>query len=101
VCSQCGSHDLSTPQPRMSFRTRMLVVLVMVGLGATLLLSSLLFIVEVLKAALSNSEVQLAIAGIAILLVLLWWLWLQLPLWLRKLLQRCFERKPRRRGGSE
>jgi hypothetical protein len=99
VCSQCGSREFSTPQPRMPFRTRVLVALTVFAVGAVLLLSSLLFIVEVLKAALSNAQVQGAVAGIAILIVLLWWMWLQMPHWLRKLIQRCFHVLRREKGG--
>ena len=99
VCSQCGSREFSTPQPRMAFRTRVLVVLTMFFLGAVLLLSSLLFIVEVLKAALSNAQVRAAVAGLAILIALLWWMWLQIPHWLRKLVQRCFHSLRREKGG--
>ncbi|MDD1770409.1 MAG: hypothetical protein LUO79_04910 [Methanomassiliicoccales archaeon] len=83
----------------MAFRTRVLVVLTMFFLGAVLLLSSLLFIVEVLKAALSNAQVRAAVAGLAILIALLWWMWLQIPHWLRKLIQRCFHSSHREKGG--
>jgi len=99
VCSQCGSREFSTPQPRMPFRTRVLVVLTMLVLGTVLLLSSLLFIVEVLKAALSNAQVQGVVAGLAILIALLWWMWLQIPHWLRNLVQRCFHSLRREKGG--
>jgi hypothetical protein len=99
VCSQCGSREFSTPQPKLPFRTRVLVVLTMFVLGAVLLLSSLLFIVEVLKAALSNAEVQGAAVGIVILIALLWWMWLQIPHWLRKFVQRCFRSLHREKGG--
>ena len=99
VCSQCGSREFSTPQPKMPFRTRLLIVFTMFGLGAALLLSSLLVILEALKAALSDSHVQALLAATAILLALLWWMWLQIPHWLRKLIQRCFHWKHRENGG--
>ena len=99
VCSQCGSREFSTPQPKMPFRTRVLVVLTMFVLGAVLLFSSLLFIAEVFKAALSNTQVQGAVAGIAILIAILWWMWLQIPHWLRKLIQRCLHAFHREKGG--
>jgi cytochrome c biogenesis protein CcdA len=82
----------------MPFRTRVLVVLTMFVLGTVLLLSSVLFIVEVLKATLSNSQVQAAVAGMAILIALLWWMWVQIPHWLRKLVQRCFHSLRREKG---
>jgi RNA polymerase subunit RPABC4/transcription elongation factor Spt4 len=99
VCSQCGSREFSTPQPRMPFRTKAFIAVTMFALGAVLLLSSLLFVVEVLKAALSNARVQMALGAMAILFALLWWMWLQLPQWLRKLIQRCFHWKRRDKGG--
>ncbi len=99
VCSQCGSREFSTPQPKMPFRTRLLVVFTMFALGTVLLLSSLLVILEALKAALSDSHVQALIAATAILLALLWWAWLQIPHWLRKLIHRCFQWKDREKGG--
>jgi len=83
----------------MPFRTRLLVVFTMFALGAVLLLSSLLVILEALKAALSDSHVQALLAATAILLALLWWAWLQIPHWLRKLIQRCFRWKDREKGG--
>jgi len=98
VCSQCGSRDLSTPQPRMRFRDRVMSTFVMIVLGAVLFLGSLLVILAVLRAALSNAQVQGAVALIAILLVLLWWMWLQLPKWLRALLGRVFMRLRGKKG---
>ena len=99
VCSQCASREFSTPQPKMPFRTRLLVVFTMFALGMVLFLSSLLFIVETLRAALSNSHIQALIAATAILLTVLWWMWLQIPHWLRKLIQRCFHGKRGDKGG--
>jgi hypothetical protein len=99
VCSLCGSREFSTPQPKMPLGTRVLVVLTTVAVGAILFLTSLLFIIEVLKAALSNAHVQTALAGMAILIALLWWMWLQLPQWLRKMIQRCLHWMRREKGG--
>jgi RNA polymerase subunit RPABC4/transcription elongation factor Spt4 len=99
VCSQCGSREFSTPQPKMPFRTRALIVLTMFVSGAVLLLASLFFIVEVLKAALSNAQVQGAAIGLVILIALLWWMWLQIPHWLRKIFERFFHSLRREKGG--
>jgi len=98
VCSQCGSRDLSTPQPRMPFRDRAMTTLVMIALGLSLLLTSLLVIVVALRAALSNARLQGAVALIVILLILLWWMWLQLPKWLRAFLGRIFVRLRGKKG---
>lgn len=99
VCSQCGSREFSTPQPKMPFRTRVLVVLAMLALGAVLLFASLLFMLEVLKAALSNAQVQGAAAALAILIALLWWMWSQIPHWLRRFIDRCFRSLRGGKGG--
>jgi hypothetical protein len=75
------------------------VVLTMLVAGAVLLLVSLFFIVEVLKAALSNAQVQGAAVGTVILIGLLWWMWLQIPHWLRKIVERFFHSLRREKGG--
>lgn len=98
VCSQCGSRDLSTPQPKMRFRDQVMSTFVMIVLGAVLFLGSLLVILAVLRAALTNAQVQGAVALTVILLVLLWWMWLQLPKWLRALFGRFFMRLRGKKG---
>lgn len=98
VCSQCGSRDLSTPQPRMPLRDRIVTTLVMVVLAVSLFLASLLVVLAALRAALSNTRVQGAVAGMVILLILLWWMWLQLPKWLRAFFARMFARLRRKKG---
>lgn len=84
VCSQCGSRDLSTPQPRVPFKAKALIVLVTFAIGSVLVLLSLAFAVLFLKAALSNSDVRTTLLGIGIILALLWYMWFQVPQWLRK-----------------
>ena len=90
VCSLCGSRDLSTPQPKMSLRDRLLTTVIMTVLGVSLFVGSLLLIVYVLQAALASTHVR-DTAGVLVLLVAaLWWMWLQLPKWLRAFLGRMF-----------
>ena len=84
VCSLCGSRDLSTPQPKMTFKARLLVVGVTVLLGTDLVLLSVFLVIFFLQAVLSRSDIQTALIGIGILLGLLWWIWFQIPHWLRK-----------------
>ena len=91
VCSQCGSRELSTPQPRVSFWWKVLEVLVEIALGIVLVLVSLSAIVALLR----MREVQNGLLMLAIPLALLWWLWSQLPEWFRKLVRRSLRRKER------
>jgi hypothetical protein len=64
VCSQCGSRDLSTPQPKISFWWKVIEFLAKVFLGVALAYIS----VAVLVALLQEPQVQsgLVILGILI-----------------------------------
>lgn len=92
VCSQCGSRELSTPQPAVSFWWKVLEFLTRVFLGIVLAYGSTAFLVFLLR----RREVQTGILVLAIILGLLWWLWSQLPEWFRKWIRRKRERKEKR-----
>src|SRR5580698_6163326 len=66
VCSQCGSRDLSTPQPRVPFwskcfefflRTVLVILFVYVGLA---------FLVAIFRGVLASPQAQGALAALAI-----------------------------------
>lgn len=92
VCSQCGSRDFSTPQPKVSLWWKFLTWLTRLLLGILLGCLTVLLILT----ALLRPEVQHALLGLGILLAVLWWMWSQLPNWFRKLIRKAFERKRRR-----
>lgn len=89
VCSQCGSRDLSTPQPKVSLLWRIGAVFVRILLGALLVAASLALLV----ALLSMREVQNGLIAIGLLLVGLWFLWSLLPDWFRKVIHWALKRK--------
>lgn len=93
ICSQCGSRELSTPQPRVSFWWKVLGVVLRIVLGSLLVWLSLVAIMAVLKELLKSPVVQAGMIGIGILLTGLWFLWAMLPHWLRKLIQRLIAKK--------
>jgi hypothetical protein len=93
ICSQCGSRELSTPQPKVSVWWRILEWLARMFIGAFLMLLSVVLLVEFLKAVLQSPQGQTAVFVLAILLGVLWWLWTLLPDWFRKLVKRSFERR--------
>jgi hypothetical protein len=93
ACSQCGSRELSEPQPRVSFWWKVLGFLARVFLGLFLLYLSL----YVLLALLRRPEVQGGVVIVGILLGFLWWLWSALPEWFQKLVRRSLKRKERER----
>lgn len=91
VCAQCGSRDLSTPQPKVSAWWRILEFLMRVFIGILLICFSLLALLEFLR----TPEGQAGLITLGLLLLILWWLWSQLPNWFRKLVRKSFERKRR------
>ena len=93
ICSQCGSRELSTPQPKVSIWWRVLEWLTRMFIGAFLAFLSVVLLFEFLKAVLQSPEGQGAVVVLAILLGVLWWLWTLLPDWFRKLVKKSFERR--------
>ena len=98
VCSQCGSRELSTPQPKVSVWWKVLSFLLQIVVGGFLLLLSLAIFLEIMKGLLSTPQGQNGLVVLAILLGVLWWLWSELPDWVRKLARRLLKRKERRNG---
>ena len=97
ICSQCGSRDLSTPQPKVPFWGRLLVAAVTVLLQLLILSLAFLFALIFLKAVFTNTNVLNALVGIGIMLALLWWIWMRLPLWMRKTMHRLLRGKDKDR----
>lgn len=95
ACSQCGSTELSTPQPKVSGWWHVFGFLVRILLGALLVWLSLVILVPAIEAFLKQPVVQLGMVVLAMLLAGLWFLWSLLPLWLQKIIRRFYERKDR------
>ena len=93
ICSQCGSRELSTPHHRVSLLLAPLLLLLTVLPGLILLLVSLLFLIGLVQALASNQQLLFQFLWLGLLLAGLWWLYLQLPGWLRKGLSKLFGRK--------
>ena len=93
ICSQCGSHDLSTPQPRISIVWRAVAFLIRLLASVLLVILSLVLALELLKQILGRPELQGPVLALLILLGLLWWMWTELPDWIRKLIRRMLKRK--------
>lgn len=92
ICSQCGSRDLSTPQPKVPLSWRFFAWLTRVLMGILLVcLSALLFVT-----ALLHPETRNAALALGIMIALLWWLWSQLPDWFRKLVRKALARGRRK-----
>ena len=98
VCSQCGSRELSTPQPRVSVWWKVLSFILKTVIGGFLVFLSLALVAEVINGAHSSPQMQNGLVALGILLGVLWWIWSELPDWLRKLVRRLLKRKERRHG---
>jgi hypothetical protein len=95
VCSQCGSRDLSTPQPHSSIWLRLLRALLPVLSGLFLLWISLLFLAGLAQSLLTHQELLFRFVFVGILVAFLWWCYLQLPRFLRAALTKLFRRERR------
>ena len=88
-CSECGSRELSTPQPKVSFFWRVLEVLLRILFGVVLVALSLTLLQELLR----SPVVQAGLIIFALLLAGLWAMWAMLPDWMRRLARRLLKRK--------
>jgi hypothetical protein len=91
VCSQCGSRELSQPEPAVSFWWKVLEFLLKVGFGVLLVYLTLAGVAALLR----MREVQSGLIVFGIFVGLLWWLWGLIPEWIRKLVGRSLKRKER------
>lgn len=85
VCSQCGSRDFSTPAPPNPFWVQPFIWLVSMFPGVLLLLLSVLFVIGLVNALLSNEQLQLQTFSAGLLIGLLWWGYMHLPHFLKSL----------------
>jgi hypothetical protein len=89
VCSQCGSREMSTPQPKIPLSWRLLAVLVRLGLGLLLFYISLSLFIDLIRTA--QFQRFLVVTGIAV--GGLWWCYSKLPDWLQKLIRALWRWK--------
>lgn len=98
VCSQCGSREFSTPQPKVPLLTRLFVVTV-TGLLGTVLIGFALFVIGVfLEQLVTQTNVLNDLIGIGIMVFVLSWIWTQIPLWIRKTIHRMIEGRRKDKG---
>ena len=79
VCSQCGSRDLSSPAPPVPWWLKALLLTASLLPVLLLLLLLALAVVGIFHELLTNQTIQSQLVATIAVLVLLWWLFLQLP----------------------
>lgn len=99
VCSQCGSRDLSTPQPRVPVWGRALIAIVPWLAAIPLAMATLAIGVDAVYILLARPQFQASVASLAILIGLLWFLWSQSPEWIRKAIHHAISKRHREGGG--
>jgi hypothetical protein len=95
VCSACGSRDLSTPAPRVPFWLAPLLLLASLLPGVMLAALLVLVSVAIFRQFLIDRQIQAQLLVVLIVLALLWWLYLQLPHFIRNMF-RSLWRKPKK-----
>ncbi len=94
ACSQCGSRELSTPQPRVPLMWKLLAVVIRFGLGILLVYVSVCFLIAIVRTA----EVQRGLVCLGLLLMGLWLVWSKLPDWLQDAVRSAMKSKRRSDG---
>jgi RNA polymerase subunit RPABC4/transcription elongation factor Spt4 len=95
ICSQCGSRELSTPQPRVPLWLSPLIVLLSALPGVLLFAVTILFFIGFLNVLITNQQLlfQAMLAGL--MLAFLWYLYIHLPPFLRRFISKLFHRSNR------
>lgn len=98
ACSQCGSRDLSTPQPRRPGWTPIVGFLLSVVPGIFLGTASIVVALAAVIAILQRPDMIVALALLMIPFGILWWMWSQIPQVFRSAIYRLLKRRRDRRN---
>lgn len=98
ACSQCGSRDLSTPQPKVPFWVPVVEFLVSLIPGTLLTALTIALFMLVIHELIRNPNLLASAVCLLISLGILWWIWSQLPRWFRTAVYKMLRRKRERTG---
>jgi RNA polymerase subunit RPABC4/transcription elongation factor Spt4 len=96
VCSQCGSRELSVPHPHIPLWLSVLFVLLPALPGVLLLAATVLFAFAFLRVLLTDQQLLFECMLVGLMLGFVWYLYMHLPHFPRRILSRLF----RRSGGD-
>ncbi len=99
-CSQCGSRDLSIPQPRRPAWAPLLGYALSIVPGAFLGLASIAVLLAAMIAILQRPDMIVALALLTIPFGILWWMWSQVPAWFRTQIYKLLKRRRERHDGG-
>ena len=66
-------------------------------LWVVILSLTVLLVVVFLRQVFSSTDILADLIGIGIILALMWWIWMQIPLWIRKTMFRLIKGKDKDR----
>lgn len=92
VCSQCGSRDLTTPQPKLPLWARPLLPFLSVLPGLTLLLLTAGYLLLYLYTWIVDPRQILRVMVLGLILGALWWVYMTFPRVLRRSVRRIVRR---------
>jgi RNA polymerase subunit RPABC4/transcription elongation factor Spt4 len=99
VCNQCGSRELSTPHPKVPLWMASLLAVLSIIPGALLFLLSVMFLLGFVRVLLSSRQLMFEFMLIGLVIGFLWWLYMQLPGFLRRWLSKLLSRGDRNGHG--
>jgi len=100
ACSQCGSQDLSTPQPKVPWWVPIAEFLLTWIPGLVLAVLSLLTIAFVLPKFNFGPDMFFALLVVLFPLGMLWAVWSEIPRWFRTAIYRMLQRRADPDGGN-
>lgn len=101
ACAQCGSRDLSTPQPRRPVWTVPLGFLLSLVPGVALAIGSALALIALFSAVVNHPEMIGTFLLLAVPFGIFWGMWSEIPSWFRHWVSRLLRRRRARHEGGE
>lgn len=95
VCSQCGSRELTTPHPKVPLTVAALLAVLSMTPGVLLLLLTVVFLLAFLRMLFSSPQLMSEFMAVGLIIAILWWLYLQLPNFLRRWLSKLWSKGDR------
>jgi RNA polymerase subunit RPABC4/transcription elongation factor Spt4 len=97
ICSRCGSRDLSTPQPRVPIGTRILLFLLSLVPALGLTVVTIVILALFVRELFAKPQIFVFLVFFAVAIGVLAGVWMEVPLWFRKLVYRCLWHKRSKR----
>jgi hypothetical protein len=101
ACSQCGSRDLSTPQPKVPLWAPIVEFLLSLLPGLILAVLSVGAVALFIRAMVQQPQLLVSAIPLLIAMGVLWWMWSLIPAWIRKTISNLVRRSREPEGRRE